>query len=360
MKKRSEIKFIKPCIHEGEQHHKLTPEYTNMCAVLGKLVQINLDNCSIQRMEELPLHASDEDAKKVGLMPLVELLRYGSVALTAIGINEMPDIHVNKALRAYQAFCNQFWPQHTDDIEATFRDVNTLSEDKKVTFTELSDSARCTYGISYVAMLQIQNIQLNYSHKCPIEQFEIYIHSMTSMLDLITAYDMEIAKYAFWQQNSNQINQLPESVRLRRKNLKNNFYKLAGNLDKARWFSFDAAMDLHWLSGANLAENLGADIDINGNKVKVEQWVGTNDHKLFSICQDIHSVYVNGQTMRQLAASREDALSTQIYWQSVDGIANSILAHRFKNRTEQTKSLLSRIDNAVRQIEAELKGGFKN
>ncbi|MGQ7190364.1 hypothetical protein ACUODJ_51595, partial [Escherichia sp. HC-CC] len=62
-----------------------------------------------------------------------------------------------------------------------------------------------------------------------------------------------------------------------------NFYKNGSNIDKCRWNAFDAAMDLHWLTGANFSEDIGATIDLNGTKFNIEHWVGTTDHKLHSI-----------------------------------------------------------------------------
>ena len=44
--------------------------------------------------------------------------------------------------------------------------------------------------------------------------------------------------------------------------IKYNFTKVKSTLDKCREFAFDAAMDIHWLSGANLAEDLNLSINI--------------------------------------------------------------------------------------------------
>lgn len=120
MVKRSEIKFIRPCLSIYENNKVLTPAYALQCLTLKKVIQINLDNCSLQRMEELSSTSTLEDVKRVGLLPLVDLLQSGSVCLTAIGVNEMPDIWVEKSMAAYQNFCHQFWPSHIDDPEATF------------------------------------------------------------------------------------------------------------------------------------------------------------------------------------------------------------------------------------------------
>ncbi|MDU7381629.1 MAG: hypothetical protein E7L09_25130 [Enterobacteriaceae bacterium] len=114
MVKRSEIKFIRPCLSIYENNKVLTPAYALQCLTQKKVVQINLDNCSLQRMEELSSTSTLEDVKRVGLLPLVNLLQSGNVCLTAIGVNEMPDIWVEKSMMAYQNFCHRFWPGHID------------------------------------------------------------------------------------------------------------------------------------------------------------------------------------------------------------------------------------------------------
>jgi hypothetical protein len=349
------IQFIKPCRGPDEGHRELTPEYALQCYEQGKVVQINLDNCSLQRMEQLPENPSIEDAEKVGLLPLVHILQKSPlISLTALGVNEMPDKYISNSMRAYQNFCDKFWPGHADDLEATFRAFDETSTVQKVDFKKLSAAARCTYGMSYVAILQIQNIKLSHSNKSSEEQFEIYIHSMISLLDILNAFEVEIAKYAFWNLSANEINQLPKVIQTRRRNIKNNFTKTGKNIDKCRWLAFDAAMDIHWLSGSNLAEDLGVTLDVFGRKLKIDNWVGTNDHKLFNICYDIHWVYYEGSHMKLLAVTREKELSSLRYWKRVDQVAEAITKFRKKNGYNKIDLLLNRIDTSVEHIEKEI------
>ncbi|EBG7565448.1 hypothetical protein Q3Y86_001663 [Salmonella enterica] len=358
MVKRSEIKFIRPCLSIYENNKVLTPAYALQCLTLKKVIQINLDNCSLQRMEELSSTSTLEDVKRVGLLPLVDLLQSGSVCLTAIGVNEMPDIWVEKSMAAYQNFCHQFWPSHIDDPEATFRDYSPDAKEKKVLFQELSAEARTVYGLHYISMLQIQNIKLNYSHLTPEKRFEVYLYSMISFIDMISAYDLEIAKYAFWDLDSNAINQLPESIHTRRKYIKENFYKNGSNLDKWRWYAFDAAMDLHWLTGANFSEDIGSFITLNGVKFETEHWVGTNDKKLYYISQDIHHIYYEGSTMKALSSCRENEMTAFQYWKVVDSISQSVLLSRKYSKKEPNPNITKLIDLAVEKIENDLHNYF--
>lgn len=357
--KKTEIRFIKPCRGRYEDHRQLTPEYAQACLQQGKVVQINLDNCSLQRMEQLPDNPSLADAEDVGLLPLIRILQQApGISLAAVGFDEMPDKYIAQSIKAYQNFCDQFWPEHQDDIEASYRNFDPCSTNKKVDFKALPDEARSAYGDSYIAMLHIQNIKLNYAGKSPEEQFEIYLHSMINLLDMVSAFDMEIAKYAFWRLSAKVINQLPDLIQNRLRDVKSNFAKKGSTLDKCRWLAFDAAMDIYWLSASNLTEDLDVKLNANGNVLAIDNWVGTNDHKLFNICSDIHWVYHDNSTMKQLSTTRETTLSRLPYWQYVDQLADNIMKYRKDSGYNHQRDYLKRVDTSVAYIEQELSAYF--
>ena len=90
-------------------------------------------------MEMLQEDSTIKDVERVGLLPLAKILEVAPfISLTAMGVNEMPDKHVAKSMRAYQLFCKKFWPSHKDDKEATFRSFDKSSIDRKVEFSPCS------------------------------------------------------------------------------------------------------------------------------------------------------------------------------------------------------------------------------
>ena len=358
----NEIKFIKPCRYQWEHgHRQLTAEYIFSTFAKGKVVQINLDNCAIQRMEQLPPKPTIEEAKEVGLKPLVDLLQDNTgkaLAITCIGINEMPDIWVPGAQEAYERFCHHFWPGHSDDIEATYREYDETNDARRVDFNELSDSSRTVIGLSYVAFLQIQNIFKNYSHLDPVDKFLLYFHSIANILGFVSAFELEIAKYAFWYLSDMEINRLPISIQQRKRDIKDNFAYSCSSLDKCKAYAYNAAMDTYWLSASNLSEDMKLSIKIDGLEFEVDNWVGTTDNKLIRISNDIHSIYHDGVTMKMLATTREDYFKTDDYWRFVDTSSESVLKFRKKQGYKKINDLLHRIDNAVTVIENELKAFF--
>ncbi len=338
-----------------EEHRILTPQYAGWIALQGGIVQINLDNCSIQRMEQLPSDPTLEDAEAVGLLPLVEILQSAPVALSAIGMTEMPDKWVAQARAAYQRFCAKFWPGHMDDIEATERDYDPESTEKKIKYEELSDGQRCTYGSAYIALLQMQNIRRTYSAMSPERQFEIYLHSMVALLDMVSAFEVEVAKHAFWDLHADEINRLPPSVHSRLKDMKENFTKLQGSLKKCKEFALNGAIDIYWLSGANLAGNLNITLKTGGGEMWIDNWVGTNDNKLYRIAKDIHSVFHDGATMKRLAVTREKALEEWPYWKQVDRMCDDIFGYRLRaGLASLDEGYLTKIDKSVAYLESEL------
>jgi len=322
----------------------------------GHIVQIGLDNCTLQRMEELPLKPSRAAAEAVGLLPLVEFLeRAPGVALTAMGTHEMPGKRVVWARWAYENFCSAFWPGHKNDIEATHREFDEDSTNRWVEFTELREGARCVYGQSYVALLQMQNIRQTYLSLSPEEKFEVYLHSMANMLDMISAFELEIAKYAFWEISHVGIDRLPDQVRLRRSAIKENFTKQQATVNKCKRAAFNGAMDLQWLSGANLSEDLGATIKTDVGEYLLDNWVGTNDLKLFRISRDMHSTPFSGSNTMRFVRSRESVMAALPYWRNVDQMAKDVMLYRQASGYRSLdETLLLNIDIAVKHLEGEL------
>lgn len=357
MSERSVIQFIKPCRDPHEDHRVLTPQYAQDMLKQGRIVQIGLDNCTLQRMEELPAKPSRAAAEAVGLLPLIKFLQCApGVALTAIGTHEMPGNRVAKANWAYENFCAAFWPGHKDDFESTHREFDEDSADRWVEFTELSEGARCVYGLSYVALLQMQNIRRTYPSLSPEEKFEVYLHSMAGMLDLISAFELEIAKYAFWEISHVNIDKLPDRVRLRRGDIKENFTKQQSTVSKCKRAAFNGAMDLHWLRGASLSEDLGATIKTDVGEFSLDNWVGTNDLKLYRICRDLYSTPFNGSSAMRIVLARESAMEALPYWRNVDRMSKDVMMYRHVcGYRPLDETLLSNVDAAVKHLEGELR-----
>ena len=248
----------------------------------------------------------------------------------------------------------KFWPGHKDDMEATERNYDPSSNSKKIQFQGLSEGYRAALGCSYVSLLQIQNIRATFPLLSPVEKFQAHMYSLTHMLDFVSAFELEIAKYAYWNIDYKELAKFPQTVQQRHKDIKDNFSKKQKSINKCREFALNGAMDLHWLTGSKMAEDLEVYIQVDGKRMLIDNWVGTNDHKLFRISQDIHSVYSNGSSLKKLAVTRERELSTHSYWKAVDAFSDYILEYRSKRIKNEYLNLLDNIDNAVNHLEKNL------
>ena len=357
------IQFIRPNRDYSAPSAKLTASHALQKVANKQLIQVLLDNCSIQRMEHIfdladkeNRDATKEDVIFFGLGPLLELLESTPIAMSATGLCEMPGGKVGKAHRSYERFCFKFWPTHSDDKDACYNEVQRESNEQKITFNDLPDNSRRAYGSAYLAFMQYQHIYRCFEHLTPEKKFEAYLYGMVEYLDVISAFELEVIKYLFWDESPRVLEGLPPSVRARKKRIKKNFGNAGTSIHKCRYLAFDRAMDVNWLTMGNVSEDVGECIDINGVNYSIECWVGTTDQKLFDICQDIHSTPGPDSVMRMLAVNREKEMSRLPYWRCVDGLAQNVLFQRYSRNIMSKKpfDVLSRIDSGIVDIERNL------
>lgn len=367
---RTPMKFIKPTRSHIGKPIELTKGYVIQKWIREqKLVQVMLDNCSIQNMEHMYMYtdscgreATESDVYLFGLGPLYELLKTSMIVLSATGLDEMPGSKVNMALQGYLRFCDQFWPGHQDDKDASYKNLNRISDEQRVDFNSLPDEARAAYGLPYISYLLYQKLYRCDSGLTPEKKFEAYLYGMIHYLDVLSAFELEVMKYLFWDTNRKVLHPLPQTVQDRYKRIKDNFGKAGTKtVERCRYIAFDRAMDSMWLKMANTAEDNDVGIDINGLDVKVEMWLGTSDQKLFEISKDIYSSPTSYSSMGRLSVVREEELSMLPYWKFVDNLSNDILLsrHGVKSGEVSYKEHLSRIDLAIIDIERSLYGYFE-
>jgi len=360
------INFIKPFSSFTGSTKVLTLEYIRHMNAQGKIIQIILDNCTIQKMEELydvVDYATLEDLKNTnsGLTPLAEFLQDKSlnILMSAVGLHEMPGKYVTKARNSYEKFCRDFWKHSIDDPDATKKEILDINEDR-LNFSGLEDISRTFYGFSYISLIQIQNILNVYYNKTAEEQFMIYFHSMIGMIDIINGLELELAKYAFWRESlsDREFNSLPEKIKKRVTDIRENFTKPVRTLAKCKASALNGSMDIGFINMIKSLEINGNNkFDINGIKFPIDSWVGTHDTKLFNIVNDIYSVGDGKDIGHIIASVRERELSELSYWEYVDNISYGVLLGR-RNKKFDLNNMLERIDISVLEIEKNLSKWF--
>jgi hypothetical protein len=353
------INFIQPFSSSTQCKNNLTLEYIKEINSQGKIIQIILDNCTIQRMERLYetvdyATLKDLEDTNSGLKPLAEFLQDKSlnILMSASGVYEMPGKYVFKARLAYKKFCRDFWKYSLDDPNATKREIIDATENK-LEFENLDEEYRMVYGFSYVSLLQIQNILNTCKNKTPEEQFLLYLHSIISMIDIINGFELELAKYAFWRESlsDREFNALAEQIKKRLTDIRENFTKPEKTLAKCKWRALNGSMDIGLLNMIkSLEANGNNEFNIDGIRLKIDFWIGTHDRKLFNIANDIYSKGHGKDLGHIIATVREKELSVLNYWIYVDAISQKILLDRTK-KIYDSSNMLDSIDLSVKEIE---------
>lgn len=316
-----------------------------------ELVQINLDNCTIQRMEKINENSTVDDLKTLGLHPLYRLLNESpNVFLCPFGIIEMPGVKVNMAKKGYELFCEKFWPSHINDENQTglVYDKNQL----KMDIHDLSDDAQYVRSI-YLSYLLMQQILHRHKDKSGVKKFEYYIYGAIHYLDVISAFELEIAKYAFWDIKEKELHNLPKEILTRRKNLKKNFTQLSNSIDKTKANCLNATMDTIWLRAGQLLSQKNNHEELkNGYRIS-EHWLATVDKKLYQSAQDIISIPTPLGFGYFISIYREKEMKNLDYWRQVDSISDNLLLDR-RNKHKNYEEKINNISKCIKEIEDDL------
>ncbi|WP_205410151.1 hypothetical protein, partial [Actinobacillus suis] len=179
-----------------------------------------------------------------------------------------------------------------------------------------------------------------------------YLYGISYYLDMISGFEMEIAKYAFWDIEEKEIHNLPEEIRNRRKRIKNNFCKEKNTLESIQTSAMNAAMDTYWIRcigfGTEKKEKLP-----NGYTIS-EHWLATNDDKLYVIANDIKPIKTPQGFGYLLETVREPELLNFSYWNEVDRLANHLLETR-KFQQNHFNLKIENIEKSILEIETEIR-----
>lgn len=346
------VQFTKACRYEHEGHINLTPEYIQKVALSGKVVQINIDLNIIIEMENLKDDATLEDVEACGLKPLYDALHTGLVVMSCMGVNEAREKDISNKHDGYERFCEKFWPGNVTDSKATYRKYSRTEPQNTFNYWGLSDAERYIYGHTYISMMLIQDIRKNH-RASEFDKFNCYLNGIIGMIDQVNGFETEIAKYAFWNPKSIELQNASENLRKRFDDIKANFLKKSSKKTILE-HCLNATMDIMWLSGSALSEEMGNPIEIDGVIRPVENWLATLDGKLHRISRDMHSCIYEGSNVKRFATARDHEMLSFKYWTEVDQLSHSMLLSRsIKKQTEiDQQKKLKRIDKMVEEMES--------
>lgn len=261
-------------------------------------------------------------------------------------LNEMPPALAEKSRWKFEEFCAKHLPSFCDApncIHKTF-----TGKDRDYGYLDLEPISQAFLAIPLTALIYL-NIIDKFFPGSPIQKFKEFLRRLSEDLDVLSAKEIEIAKYCFAEPPATA----KETIRLR-KLLRTNFLKTKDNkavhtYDEAMAVAFNGACDLTLINFANV----GQARDLDGKQQ--DCWIATRDKKLFEFSKILHYLDLNGKAGELAVLTMLPEQSKDNYWQEAAEAQQSLgLSRMFRHITKDIAALSYRslagtaIDEAAR------------
>jgi len=224
--------------------------------------------------------------KEYGLRNLVTFLQkcpLQSVCISpGISLEEMPPAIAEISRGYYEEFCRVHLPGFIDIPNCVHKSYS--GKDRNYGFQDLDKQARAILAIPFVSLIFL--IVIDRKKVQPADKFQEYLSNMASRLDILSAKEIEIAKYCFSEPAANSRSLINIRRILRRNFLKTEKDRLPKNIEEVMKVAFNGACDLHLINSANIVDQNGID------GVKQDCWIATQDKKLVEFSK-IFSCHAN-------------------------------------------------------------------
>ncbi len=271
--------------------------------------------------------------KQYGLHNLVDLLGRcpgKSVCLSpGRAFHEMPPALAERSRLSFEAFCTKHLPSFTDAPNCTH--TTFVGKDSDYGYLDLDPVAQAFLAIPFTALLYLNIIDKSFPGS-PILKFKEFLRRLSNDLDILSAKEIEIAKYCFAEPPAAAV----ETIRLR-KLLRTNFLKTKVDkavytFDEAMAVAFNGACDLTLINVANVAQTKGLD------GVQQDCWIATRDKKLFEFSKISHYLDMDGEAGKFAVATIFPEQGGDEYWQEAADAQQSLGLSRM------TRHLTRKID----------------
>lgn len=251
--------------------------------------------------------------KECGLHNLIKLLQRcppKSVALSpGLAFEEMPPGLAEESKEKYERFCSEFLPSFIkapNSIDSKYK-----GKKKDYGFEDLSRDAKRVLAVPFASLLYLNLIDYTYTDK-PINKFVAYLDIIEQNIDILSATEIEIAKYCFAESPSNASDVIDLRKKIRKNFLKTSQGKLPKSSSEVLDVAFNGACDIRLLHAANVMDQNGLD------DVKQDSWIATKDKKLEEFCNIFHHVSTCGEVGEYAATTISTGHADDPYWILVD------------------------------------------
>ncbi|SFO00254.1 hypothetical protein [Nitrosospira briensis] len=249
--------------------------------------------------------------KEYGLHNLVELLGRcpsNSICLSpGRALDEMPPALAEKRRWSFEAFCFKHLPTF-GGLAPNCIHTTSVGKDSDYGYLDLDPVTQAFLAIPFTALLYLIIINNNFSGS-PIQKFKEFLRRVSCDLDLLSAKEIEIAKYCFAESRAEAVETSQISKRLRENFLKTKKKKAVHTYSEALTVAFNGACDLTLINFVNVMQTEGLD------SVQQDCWVATRDEKLFEFSKILHYLDLDGEAGKFAAATILPEHSNDEYWQ---------------------------------------------
>lgn len=165
----------------------------------GITTTLVLDTNVLIRMEKVVYGGNKKSLlKEHGLHNLVDFVNRcppQSIALSpGMALGEMPPASAEKSRWLYEVFCSEHLPRFVDTPNC----IKSKFEGKKTNygFLDLEPIAQAFLAIPFCSLLYLNIVDKTYQGS-PIRKFEEFLRRLSDDLDILSAKEIEIAKYCF-------------------------------------------------------------------------------------------------------------------------------------------------------------------
>lgn len=328
--------FFRPSRSTGAEP-SLNPALVAVNASHGIDTTLVLDTNVLIAMERVVKSGNKSSLlNQYGLHNLVDLLdrcpRKSICLSPGVAFSEMPPALAEKSRWSFEAFCAKHLPSFTDApncIHTTF-----VGKDSNYGYLDLEPVAQAFLAIPFAALLYLNIIDKSFPGS-PIQKLKEFLRRLSDDLDMLSAKEIEIAKYCFAEPPATAI----ETIRLR-KLFRANFLKTKDNKAvhtciEAMAVAFNGACDLTLINIVNVAQTKR----LAG--VQQDFWIATRDKKLFEFSKISHYLDLDGEVGKFAVAAILPEHGNYEYWQEATHVQQSLGLSRMPHHLTRKVDVLS-------------------
>ena len=320
-----DIKLVKENIDAGKETTLLID--TNLLIAIEKAVKLGNSIVALEQM---------------GLGKLVSLARSSppkSLCLSpGRALAEMPPALASISRSAYEVFCSVHLPTFVDAPNA----IQTQFKGKEVDFgfDDLGITEQQVLAIPYFSLL-VLNLADKKLKMQPLKKLEFFFEKLRTDLNVLSAKEIEIAKYCLLEPKAAEILTIATRRILRSNFLKTKYDKSIASSKEAFAVAFNGACDLMLINAATLVQSQGLD------GIPQDCWIATADRKLYEFSSIFGYIDAFGQVGQFAASSINKEQAVNSDWLFANEWQRNATQMRINHQRPSPDDLLISVQRAI-------------